>query len=450
MTRWRLQICFVLTKSYPLQDCDDGKYGNDCQYNCPLCPYHVAGACNKVSGRCRCAAGYHGELCEEYCPLGKYGILCESKCNCTDNEICNNIDGTCFSKEMHEFFLGFRFAVASSLGDAIRRNLTLNIEKFMAKYFVGVLQPKSRTQRRRRESNDVTTVRDDVYFEGLTPKPLSDLKTDEESSLHGSTVPVNDLDSGEMQQIIASVKSYQKETELDPTATKSEIISELKQILSDPMKQKDHLSDVLAEELADSYLQKLKIIQPVSKDFMYVDRLGRTEFPERNNPENSAVTSDKNDFSTVMFTADHKVYSSDRDVGYEYNKFIAQNQKTDVYIHEIVRREAINETVSSNCVLVVSAKIVNSYSVRITRIEEKYDEQGKPVAKVGFVALHNGKPLGTDVMRTFMTIIPKDCLLEGVGCENCAYYGGKLYDKKPVQSQFNMWIIIGAVTGKVL
>ena len=351
---------------------------------------------------------------------------------------------------MHEFFLGFRFAIINSVSDAIRRNLTLNIEKFMAKYFVGSLMPKSSTQRRRRENNDVTTEGDDGSFEGLTSRQLSDLKTDIEASRHGATVPENDQDSGEMQQNIASVKSYQEETELDSTASKSGIISELKQILSDPIKKKDHLSDVLAGELADIYLQKQKSIQPVSKDSTHVDTSERSEFSEGNNPENSAVTGDKNDFSTIMFSADHKVYSSYHDVGYESSKYVPQNQKADIYIHDIVRREAINKTDSSNCVLVVSAKIVNSYSVRITRIEEKYDKKGKPVAKVGFVALHNGKPLSKDIMRTFMNIIPKDCLLEGVGCENCAYFGGKLYEKKPVQSQFNLWIIIGAVTGKIL
>ena len=42
--------------------CQSGKWGTDCQSDCPLC--YNEGACDDQSGECVCAPGFSGQQCK--------------------------------------------------------------------------------------------------------------------------------------------------------------------------------------------------------------------------------------------------------------------------------------------------------------------------------------------------------------------------------------------------
>ncbi|KAK3783400.1 hypothetical protein RRG08_033663 [Elysia crispata] len=81
--------------------CDVGTYGPNCEKPCSL---HCAGpsnACHNVNGSCYqgCEPGYQTPLCEEACDVGTYGPNCEKPCSlhCAGpSNACHNVNGSCY------------------------------------------------------------------------------------------------------------------------------------------------------------------------------------------------------------------------------------------------------------------------------------------------------------------------------------------------------------------
>lgn len=80
------------------QSCCPGYYGHDC-YKCPgelgrPCSNH--GQCNDThdgTGECRCFEGFHGTSCED-CEPGRYGNNCTKKCRCDHGKCADGLTGS--------------------------------------------------------------------------------------------------------------------------------------------------------------------------------------------------------------------------------------------------------------------------------------------------------------------------------------------------------------------
>lgn len=94
-----------------------------------------------MTGSCNCSPGFYGDLCQYYCPLEKFGYLCSSQCQCTDSEICNNINGDCFSRSHFEFFMSLQFGSNDVVSSNVFTRFATNFDKLMAKYFIDFLRP---------------------------------------------------------------------------------------------------------------------------------------------------------------------------------------------------------------------------------------------------------------------------------------------------------------------
>ncbi|XP_033112364.1 protein draper-like [Anneissia japonica] len=74
--------------------CPQTTFGRRCQLPCPECPdrngcFHTNGSCDM------CDPGFKGESCDVPCPEGLYGPNCMYTCSCSDDEMCNPINGAC-------------------------------------------------------------------------------------------------------------------------------------------------------------------------------------------------------------------------------------------------------------------------------------------------------------------------------------------------------------------
>uniref|UniRef100_A0A3B3XJL9 EGF-like domain-containing protein n=1 Tax=Poecilia mexicana TaxID=48701 RepID=A0A3B3XJL9_9TELE len=94
------------------EHCHHNLYGKDCMQECQC----LNGAtCHHQSGECLCAPGYTGSFqhlspavllqmkmflfvscsCEEPCPPGQHGSMCEQRCSCQNGGTCHHVTGEC-------------------------------------------------------------------------------------------------------------------------------------------------------------------------------------------------------------------------------------------------------------------------------------------------------------------------------------------------------------------
>ncbi|CAH2209498.1 jg13099, partial [Pararge aegeria aegeria] len=83
---WRGELCDL--------PCLPGTYGVACKQ---ICPHHILGnsSCDPVTGRNSCPSGYTGVTCEYPCPLGTYGDDCGQRCNCKNGADCHHVTEVC-------------------------------------------------------------------------------------------------------------------------------------------------------------------------------------------------------------------------------------------------------------------------------------------------------------------------------------------------------------------
>ncbi|XP_068202273.1 angiopoietin-1 receptor-like [Palaemon carinicauda] len=65
-----------------IRDCEEGKYGGECQHACPKCKN--GGECHSYTGECICPPGFTGNLCQIACPKGYIGN--DFKLQCSQKE----------------------------------------------------------------------------------------------------------------------------------------------------------------------------------------------------------------------------------------------------------------------------------------------------------------------------------------------------------------------------
>lgn len=74
----------------------NGTYGDDCIYPCPKnCQNR---RCDTNTGHCfSCIAGYQGQKCNKDCDEGRYGMYCQYNCSrhCREEFHCYHINGLC-------------------------------------------------------------------------------------------------------------------------------------------------------------------------------------------------------------------------------------------------------------------------------------------------------------------------------------------------------------------
>uniref|UniRef100_A0A671MJM2 Zgc:158328 n=1 Tax=Sinocyclocheilus anshuiensis TaxID=1608454 RepID=A0A671MJM2_9TELE len=88
-------ICLFLSQTHSERfiSCASGWFGRNCEQRC-ICPGGVA--CDHVTGRCGCPAGYTGNSCETMCPQGRFGLNCSQMCTCSgDQYSCHHVTGKC-------------------------------------------------------------------------------------------------------------------------------------------------------------------------------------------------------------------------------------------------------------------------------------------------------------------------------------------------------------------
>lgn len=100
-----------------------------------------------MTGGCNCTHGYFGDLCQNPCPLDSYGYMCSSSCQCLSKEICNNINGECFSRSQFEFFSSIQVISDTAVSASVFAKLANNLEMLMAKHYVSFLRQMSRKRR---------------------------------------------------------------------------------------------------------------------------------------------------------------------------------------------------------------------------------------------------------------------------------------------------------------
>lgn len=75
--------------------CQIGKFGHNCEYECPNSDCKGYLICNFDPIGCSCISGLKGFYCDQVCPEHKWGPMCSFECkNCIDNK-CNPFNGNC-------------------------------------------------------------------------------------------------------------------------------------------------------------------------------------------------------------------------------------------------------------------------------------------------------------------------------------------------------------------
>ncbi|XP_062600827.1 multiple epidermal growth factor-like domains protein 10 [Saccostrea cucullata] len=90
-----LVFCLVCTCIYGYE-CNDGRYGQDCELRCGACLGNKT--CHHINGSCPegCDAGYRGDLCKTECSPSTYGFSCLNNCSLSCiNFTCHHITGAC-------------------------------------------------------------------------------------------------------------------------------------------------------------------------------------------------------------------------------------------------------------------------------------------------------------------------------------------------------------------
>ncbi|CAH2274471.1 multiple epidermal growth factor-like domains 11 isoform X1, partial [Pelobates cultripes] len=72
--------------------CPPGSHGALCELRCPC---QNGGVCHHVTGECACPAGWTGSVCAQPCPSGKYGMNCSHECQCHNGGQCDPVTGRC-------------------------------------------------------------------------------------------------------------------------------------------------------------------------------------------------------------------------------------------------------------------------------------------------------------------------------------------------------------------
>lgn len=76
-----------------IRDCEEGKYGVNCNSRCPQCEH--GGLCHTQTGSCVCPPGFIGDRCQHACLPGRFGVNCQLKCDYETLEFNLNEDGKC-------------------------------------------------------------------------------------------------------------------------------------------------------------------------------------------------------------------------------------------------------------------------------------------------------------------------------------------------------------------
>lgn len=90
----KVERTFYNKIKYTYKECVDGYKLNATKMCVPYCDTCKHGRC-VAPYTCQCYDGYIGKKCEAVCPVDKYGTNCTLSCNCKNNAICSNIDGSC-------------------------------------------------------------------------------------------------------------------------------------------------------------------------------------------------------------------------------------------------------------------------------------------------------------------------------------------------------------------
>lgn len=75
--------------------CKIGKFGHNCEYECPNRDCKGYLICNIDPIGCSCISGLNGFFCDEVCPEHKWGPMCSFECKDCHNNMCNSYDGSC-------------------------------------------------------------------------------------------------------------------------------------------------------------------------------------------------------------------------------------------------------------------------------------------------------------------------------------------------------------------
>ncbi len=114
-----------------------------------------------------------------------------------------------------------------------------------------------------------------------------------------------------------------------------------------------------------------------------------------------------------------------------------------------VKKRAVESTQqTSGCEGLTTLTNADQFSVRITKIQDKYDEDGNPIANIGMVALYKSQPQDGTIVEKFLSTLPENCLLMKQNCKDCSLYSGKLYDSKPEDTPIDLWMIVGSSIGE--
>lgn len=74
------------------EECPEGTYGTNCSQRCSC---KNGATCDRVTGACKCGAGFSGSQCEKPCNIGFFGANCTGECACLNDAICSPSTGAC-------------------------------------------------------------------------------------------------------------------------------------------------------------------------------------------------------------------------------------------------------------------------------------------------------------------------------------------------------------------
>lgn len=139
---------------------------------------------------------------------------------------------------------------------------------------------------------------------------------------------------------------------------------------------------------------------------------------------------------------------SDRtpDKSHIHDTHISRTLKSQV--HDINRRDVVNDSYGLHCAALLSPLDVTSFSVLVTSKEKRFTENGKTIVRLGLIAMYKTKPQGNQLMEQFLKVLPEECLFTNANCNQCSVFTGKSYATTPSNNSMKMWIIIGTASGK--